>query len=56
MHPLHAMLHRRIVAIQSLCEYDPLDNVDYWVNDWQQGNLRFRAYTDDLLSKHHPNV
>ena len=56
MHPLHLLLHRRITAIQVLCEYDPSHREDYWVNDWCEGNLRYRSFTDELLSNSQRNI
>tara|TARA_Y100000361_G_C10956174_1_gene236384 strand:- start:90 stop:416 length:327 start_codon:yes stop_codon:yes gene_type:complete len=49
--PSAFVISKRITAIKSLIEYNPIEKPEFFLNDFVEGNLKYRKQVNEKLSQ-----
>jgi len=49
--PSALIIKQRLLHVIQLCKYDPIEFHHFFLNDWVEGNTKYRIQTNELISR-----
>ena len=49
--PSALIIKQRLLHVIQLCRYDPIEFHHFFLNDWVEGNTKYRIQTNEIISR-----